>query len=115
MKEFEGSSQLISGGNQDGNLPAIDSEYLKPVEDTAKSVKTEAEPPSPVFPININSADKTELMAISGIGPVLANAIIEYRRKNGSFENLSDLINVKGIGPKKLAKITPFVEINNGK
>lgn len=55
--------------------------------------------------ININSAGISELMTLTGIGEVKAAAIIEYRETNGAFKNIDELLNVKGIGEKTLAKI----------
>lgn len=45
-----------------------------------------------------------DLMSISGIGEVTANAILSYREKNGAFQSFSELVNIKGIGEKKLKK-----------
>jgi comEA protein len=54
--------------------------------------------------IDINHADLVELQQISGIGPVVAKKIIDYRDKNGYFQTVQDLIKVKGIGPKLLLR-----------
>ncbi|MCM8778292.1 MAG: helix-hairpin-helix domain-containing protein [Candidatus Omnitrophica bacterium] len=61
--------------------------------------------------ININSADFSQLMAIPGIGPSLAEAILEYRKRNGAFKNIEQLLKIKGIGPHKLKKISQFIVI----
>jgi len=55
--------------------------------------------------ININTADANRLTEISGIGPSTAQKIIEYRKTNGNFKSVNELLNVKGIGEKTLAKI----------
>lgn len=55
--------------------------------------------------VNVNSATPKELISLKGIGPVLAERIVAFRQKNGSFKNASDLIKVKGIGEGKLGKI----------
>ena len=50
-------------------------------------------------PVNINSADKTALMQIKGIGEKRAEAIIAYREKNGPFKSVEELTEIDGIGP----------------
>ena len=55
--------------------------------------------------VNVNTASMEQLQSINGIGESTATAIIEYREMNGSFSRISDLVNVKGIGEKKLAKL----------
>ncbi|MFC1535668.1 ComEA family DNA-binding protein [Candidatus Neomarinimicrobiota bacterium] len=54
--------------------------------------------------IDINHAELAELQQLSGIGPVLAKKIIDYRDKNGYFQTVQNLIKVKGIGPKLLLR-----------
>ncbi|MEG0979054.1 MAG: helix-hairpin-helix domain-containing protein [Oscillospiraceae bacterium] len=61
--------------------------------------------------VNINTAMLDELLSLDGIGEVKANAIIEYRTKNGSFNSVDELINVSGIGKKTLDKIRNYVTI----
>ena len=50
--------------------------------------------------VNINTASKDELMTLDGIGEAYADRIIEFRDKNGPFQNPEDLLKVKGIGEK---------------
>jgi len=59
--------------------------------------------------VNINKAGTAELIALPGIGPAMAQRILEYRRLNGPFHKAEDLLNVKGIGPKKLKKLSSYV------
>jgi len=52
-----------------------------------------------------NVFSQSELEKLPGVGPVLAEKIYDYRNKNGSFMNVDDLVNVSGIGDKKLKAI----------
>lgn len=63
------------------------------------------------FPIFINRATKEELTALPGIGDTLAKRIIDYRIRNGSFKAKEDLLNVDGIGKKKLEEIFDYIAI----
>lgn len=64
--------------------------------------------------LDLNRATAADLEALPGIGPALAARIIDYRRKHGYFKHLDDLMQVSGIGQKKLEKIKPllFIEKN---
>jgi len=55
--------------------------------------------------VNLNTAGKAELETVKGIGPLKAEAIIEYRRKNGPFKKVDDLKNVSGFGEKSVANM----------
>jgi competence protein ComEA len=59
--------------------------------------------------INLNTASVQELMRLPGIGEVYARRLVAYRQEHGPFKSVDDLINVKGIGPKKLEKLRPFL------
>lgn len=61
--------------------------------------------------ININTASQAELETLSGIGPVLAGAIIQFRRENGPFEKTSDIQSVAGIGPATYEKIKSSITV----
>jgi competence protein ComEA len=61
------------------------------------------------FRIDINSASWVEWTQIDGIGEVTANKIVTDRDSNGPFRTINDLLRVKGIGPKTLEKMRPFL------
>jgi len=60
---------------------------------------------SPTPALDLNSASAAELDLLPGIGPALAQRIIEYREKHGGFRTLEELKKVSGIGPKKFEAI----------
>ena len=61
--------------------------------------------------ININTADAEQMESLPGIGSVTARAIIEYRKRNGGFRSVEELLEVRGIGEKRLEQIRPFVVV----
>ncbi len=63
-----------------------------------------------ILRIELNSATEEELMQISGVGDTLAAAIVEYADTKG-FNSVSDLMNVDGIGEKRLENIAPYVYV----
>ncbi len=64
--------------------------------------------------IDLNSAGAPDLDALPGIGPALAQRIVDYRQQHGPFQKIDDLINVSGIGPNLLEKIKPHLLIAKG-
>lgn len=61
--------------------------------------------------VNINTADVEELKKLKGIGPAMAQRIIDYREANGSFQAPEDIMQVKGIGKAKYAKLKEQIAI----
>ena len=82
---------LFSSGGQ----AALTIDLSHPPETTAPVFPT-VETPAP--PININTATAEELVTLSGIGEALALRILAYREENGSFSDVSELMQVSGIG-----------------
>ncbi len=61
--------------------------------------------------VNINKANSTQLQALSGIGPSKAAEIIKYRKAHKGFKTVDELVNVKGIGPKTVMKLKPYISV----
>lgn len=63
------------------------------------------------LPINLNEAAAEDLEALPGVGPVLAERIIAYRRAHGPFRRIDDLQEVSGFGPQTLEQLSPHLTL----
>jgi competence protein ComEA len=64
-----------------------------------------------VAALNLNTATKDELVALPGIGPAKAQAIVDYRNQHGPFKSIDEIRKVKGIGEKLFLQIKPELAI----
>ena len=62
-------------------------------------------------PVDVNKAGIDELTRVPGIGQVMAQRIVDFRSENGPFRRLEDLLKVKGVGEKKLARLRPYLKV----
>jgi competence protein ComEA len=62
--------------------------------------------------VNVNTATIADLMTVPGIGKALAERIVDFREKNGPFDQVGDLVKVRGIGEKSLAKLQPYLTVS---
>lgn len=87
------------------------------VSDALVSSTLEADDTSSVSPlgersIDLNTATKEELEALSGIGETLAERILDYREQMNGFLDVEELLEVEGIGEKTFSRIEPFVYVS---
>jgi competence protein ComEA len=69
------------------------------------------ESPTARGPIDLNRATGADLESLPGIGPALAQAIIDYRSEHGRFSSVDELGEVRGIGPAKMDQLRPLVKV----
>lgn len=102
------------GRNQNGDdiIVSVSDDFLTVPAAQTESVPEATEETRKIsFPISINQADREELMALPGIGEVLADRIIGFREENGSFTSPEELLMVEGIGKRRLEEILDLITI----
>jgi competence protein ComEA len=65
--------------------------------------------------VDINTASQAELQSLNGVGPKKAQAIIDYRKKNGPFKSAADLDKVPGFGAKTVNSLKKDITVGNAK
>lgn len=71
----------------------------------------EKSPTEPQYPININTADFETLQYITGVGPVIAQRILDYRKLHGPFKKIEDLKKVNGIGDATFERLKDEITV----
>ncbi len=92
--------------------PAIDTAAHAPPAVLSAPPPTKAERLAALTrPIALNSASEEELQILPGVGPTIAERIVALRRARGGLGRVEELLEVPGIGPKRLARIAPHVAL----
>lgn len=112
-KEADVSKVNLAYVLQDGqkiHIPNKNDEGIEYVEETAgNNVIVEDKTSKKESKIDINTATQTELETLSGIGPSTALKIINYRKENGKFNSIDEIMNVSGIGEAKYESIKDYI------
>ena len=75
------------------------------------AISTTKETLSVKYPMNINTASAQELAAVEGMSEENAKAIVAYRKENGAFSDVSEIMNIKGIGEKTYYNVAPYLDV----
>ena len=104
---------LFVGRNSgSGTVTLAVSPQMQTAPTTAATAAAETVPEETVsFPVNINTADVDTLTALPGIGRVLAERIVAYRRQNDPFRAVEEIMKVEGIGEKKAEAILDLITV----
>lgn len=97
-----------------GSAAALGDWYRPATLEQFRVIPRAVEPPPPLEqvkrgPIPLNSATAAELVALPAVGPKTAERIVAFRREHGSFAQLEQLLEIKGIGRRTLEKLRPLI------
>jgi len=105
---------LSLAGLLEGPTQPVESQALSAGQAGASMGHQPQSPPvtvADVGHVDINRGSADDLRQLPGIGPVLAERVVRYRRENGKFATIRDIQRVKGIGVKRFAQLEPYIYV----
>lgn len=96
---------VITAGTEENNAPEQPPAAAAPI-----IVSADADPGPRL--VNINTAGATELETLPGVGPVIAQSIIDHRQANGPFNSIDEILEVSGIGPAKFEQLKEMIVVD---
>lgn len=105
---------FLGGRTASGGLRVITEKTVPQERELAANTTDAADThalPAPEERLDLNTATAEDLIFLPGIGPTLAQRIIDYREKNGPFTAVDELKNVSGIGEKRLEALRDYVTV----
>jgi len=110
--EAEQGDEPVFRPDVDVKVPGASAAPL--TRERAATVPSSARPaPSPrraaPFPLDINRVGVEDLAALPGLGDILAQRVVEYRKRHGGFRSVDELQKVRGIGKKRMEQLRPLV------
>ena len=103
---------LLSSVPAAESIAAVSEASFSETESAPEQSSAEVSESEEIIPFDLNTATEEQLISLPGIGEELAGRIIAYRDEVGAFVSVDELLNVKGIGEKKLADIRPYLYVN---
>jgi competence protein ComEA len=98
-----GLATSLDANSSDGQHATVGSDEKKETSSDRK--------PLPSASVNLNTATADQFQTLPGVGPATVQRILDYRAAHGGFTRVEDLIDVKGIGPKKFEAMRPYVRL----
>jgi competence protein ComEA len=84
---------------------------LRPAQNVSPTLQPADAQSRPPGIVDLNTANARDLQRLPGIGPELASRIVAYRRENGPFRSIDQLTDVRGVGPKSVARLRSLVTV----